>query len=341
MYKKLTALVIILSLVLSFVPVFAETNLEYIEKQKLIEITNSINDTLENKLVQVETFENITNQNSNETTDYKVSNNVIKILSIGNSFSQDAMEYLYNIASSAGCEIIVGNLYYAGASLEKHVENVTKNEAAYHYYKWYSPVPETLLWQTMEYGVLDEDWDIITFQQSSGLSGVYDSYQPYLNTLINYVRNLCSNKNAQFALHMTWAYSNDCTHESFVYYNYDQQKMYESIIDTYKKVMEENDIQILIPSGTTIQNGRTNKGLKSIGRELTSDGYHLNEGMGRFLAGLTYYESLIVNNDKFNNNLKSYQFFPNDNHYTHEELQFAKNCVKKAIIKPFEITTIK
>ena len=48
---------------------------------------------------------------------------IVKILSIGNSFSQDAVEqYLHEIAAADGRQVIIGNMYIGGCSLAKHLE---------------------------------------------------------------------------------------------------------------------------------------------------------------------------------------------------------------------------
>ena len=60
----------------------------------------------------------------------------IKILAIGNSFSQDAVEqYLYELANAEGIPVIIGNMYIAGCSLERHVKNARSNDSAYAYRK--------------------------------------------------------------------------------------------------------------------------------------------------------------------------------------------------------------
>ena len=44
----------------------------------------------------------------------------IKILAIGNSFSEDAIEqYLHELADADGIETVIGNLYIPGCSLEQ------------------------------------------------------------------------------------------------------------------------------------------------------------------------------------------------------------------------------
>ena len=59
----------------------------------------------------------------------------LKILAIGNSFSIDAMQYLYQIAEDAGVEeIVLGNLFVGGCSLSQHMDHANNDLAAYDYY---------------------------------------------------------------------------------------------------------------------------------------------------------------------------------------------------------------
>ena len=57
----------------------------------------------------------------------------MKILAIGNSFSQDATKYLQSVAKSAGEDLFVRNIYIGGCSLERHALNIKTGEAAYGY----------------------------------------------------------------------------------------------------------------------------------------------------------------------------------------------------------------
>ena len=47
-------------------------------------------------------------------------------------------------------------------------------------------------------------WGVVTLQRSSGMSGEYDSYQPYLNELAAAVRTACPG--ARLFIYQTWAY---------------------------------------------------------------------------------------------------------------------------------------
>ena len=92
----------------------------------------------------------------------------IKILAIGNSFSNDAVSLVYDIAKSAEIDVVVANLNFNGCSLETHWKNASSNNAYYSYQKWTSSGMTSESKKTMDSAVLDEDWDYITLQQYSG-----------------------------------------------------------------------------------------------------------------------------------------------------------------------------
>ena len=62
--------------------------------------------------------------------------NTVKILAIGNSFSEDAIEQnLHELADAEGIQTIVANLYIPGCSLERHMQCVKGDLKAYRYRK--------------------------------------------------------------------------------------------------------------------------------------------------------------------------------------------------------------
>lgn len=261
----------------------------------------------------------------------------IKILTIGNSFSQDTVFYLYDIAKSAGVNIIVGNVYNSGCSFERHWNYALNNEKAYTYYKWDSSYMTTTKGMVLRDIIHDESWDYITLQQSSGESGLYSTYQPYLNNLITYIKGMAVNPNVKLAFNATWAYSSTSNNENFVNYNYNQINMYNAINSSFKKAIEETGISIIIPSGTAIQNARANRYLNSIGNELTIDGYHLETGLGRYIAGLSLFNT-IIKEENLNVDLQDVKYIPNSRNYPESYISLAKKAVKNAILNPFEIT---
>jgi len=272
----------------------------------------------------------------------EIKDETIKILSIGNSFSQDSAQWLYDIAASAGVDVVVGNLYISGCSLQTHWKNAQNNLPYYNYDKWTSSTVVSKKSQTMEQVILDEDWDYVSLQQVSGDSGLYYTFQPYLNNLADYVKLKATNQNVKLALNMTWSYATNSTHYSFENYNKDQLFMYYKIMDTYKKASFDSKIDIIIPCGTAIQNGRTNDHLNLIGNELTNDGYHLNLGTGRYIAGLTFFQTLIVNNSNINKDLfTDVTFVPNWLNSNAYYAYLSKIAVKNAVDNPYKITIIK
>jgi len=65
-----------------------------------------------------------------------VNNDTLRVLAIGNSFSQDAIEQnLHELADAAGKHIIIGNLYIGGAPLSLHWKNIQGDKNAYSYRK--------------------------------------------------------------------------------------------------------------------------------------------------------------------------------------------------------------
>lgn len=60
----------------------------------------------------------------------------VRILAIGNSFSQDAVEqYLFELAEAGDIPVIIGNMYIGGCSLERHVNNIREDKGVYAYRK--------------------------------------------------------------------------------------------------------------------------------------------------------------------------------------------------------------
>ena len=183
----------------------------------------------------------------------------LKILAIGNSFSQDAVEqYLWNLFDAAGIDAVIGNMYIGGCPLERHWNNAAGDTAAYTYRKIVDGVRTETKEMTLGRALGDEEWDIVTLQQASGKSGRYVTYQPYLRDQIAYVTRLAANPGLKIYFHQTWAYAENAKHQEFKLYGNSQRKMYESILLSTRCAMDDSpQLCGIIPSGTAIQNART------------------------------------------------------------------------------------
>ena len=103
---------------------------------------------------------------------YASDDGVIRILAIGNSFSQDAIEnYLHQLAEASGKQTIIANMYIGGCTLERHYNNAQNNTAAYSYRKiGVDGMKVSKEGVTLETALKDEKWDYVTnyfdFQES-------------------------------------------------------------------------------------------------------------------------------------------------------------------------------
>ena len=217
----------------------------------------------------------------------------VRILAIGNSFSQDAVEqYLHELAEAEGISTIIGNMFIGGCSLERHVKNARENAPAYAYRKIGTDGKKGEKGKmSLEAVLADEDWDYVSLQQASPFSGMYETYEASLPELIEYVKARLPKK-TKLMLHQTWAYASTSKHSGFKNYNCNQLTMYQAIADAVKKAAKANKIKIVIPSGTAIQNARTS----FIGDHLNRDGYHLDVKIGRYTAACTWFERIFKRN---------------------------------------------
>lgn len=214
----------------------------------------------------------------------------VRILAIGNSFSQDAVEQnLHELARADGIPVIIGNAYIGGCSLERHLDNSRTDAPAYAYRKISAEGRKTETRDARLSEILsDEQWDYVSFQQASPLSGRFDTYEEFLPGLFRYVKARVPS-DARFMMHQTWAYAQDSHHSGFANYERDQMKMYSAIVDAYDRAARLVGIKIIIPSGTAIQNARTS----FIGDRMDRDGYHLDLLWGRYTAACTWYEKIF------------------------------------------------
>lgn len=253
----------------------------------------------------------------------------LRVLAIGNSFSEDAVEQdLYSLSTMGGQEIIIGNLYYPACTIERHWNNLKKEKGEYSYRKInINGKSDTIPNCTMQRALVDEPWDIITFQQGSAMSGVYSSYR-FVPLLLKRVREIVGVR-PKFLWHQTWAYSPNTNHAGFKKYSGDQMRMFASILYCTKKVLSNNpELSGLIPSGTAIQDART-----ALGPDLTRDGYHLDLITGRYIASCTWYETL------FSKPVSLQTFLPLG--MTIREGEICRKAAEEAVKHPFEIVDLK
>lgn len=254
----------------------------------------------------------------------------IKILAIGNSFSEDAIEqYLHELADADGIETIIGNLFIGGCSLERHMQCVNGNLPDYRYRKiGVDGVTKETPKCDIARAIADEEWDYVSVQQASHFSGDYTTYQPYLSQLVAYVK-AHTKKDVKIVFHQTWAYAQNSDHGGFKRYGNSQKQMYDAINGALKQVIKDIHPDVIVPSGTAIQNARTS----SIGDNMNRDGYHLNLLYGRYTAACTWFQAI------FKRSVVGNSYVPEG--VTAEQKTIAQKAASAAVKHKFKVTQIK
>lgn len=218
--------------------------------------------------------------NNNEGKDLKV--RVMKVLSIGNSFSQDSQRYLHQIAKNEGVALKCVNLYIGGCSLQTHYMNMTENKAAYSF----ELNGESLgLPVSIADALRSDNWDVVTLQQVSHLSPDYSTYIPYITILADFVR--LYRPNARIMIHQTWSYEQDSKRLNEELGYRDQHEMFSDIEKAYKKASEAVSAAGIIPCGKVMMQA-IDDGIGQIHR----DTFHADLGVGRYMLGLTCFKAL-------------------------------------------------
>ncbi len=259
----------------------------------------------------------------------------LKVLAIGNSFSEDATKHLWDICDAAGIEdVVIANLYIGGCSLDTHWENMKGDKAAYQYqFNDYGVISKST--RSIRYALEHQDWDIITIQQVSQDSGRPETFKN-LQNIIDYINTHKKNPDAKIYWHMTWAYQNGSTHSGFANYGKDQMTMYNAIVSATQGILDDyEEIEGVIPSGTAVQNLRTS----FIGDTVTRDGYHMSWATGRYITALTWFHTFtgypVEYVDWYPDFIESgidYRFDP-------KNLDAVREAVTNAVKDPFKVTT--
>ena len=260
----------------------------------------------------------------------------LEILVIGNSYTTDALWHAWDCARDLGVEkVALANLYIGHCTMQKHATNAANDSPAYLYYFNDSGTWKMTGSYKISTALTDRSWDYVVLQENHSVSGVESSYNENLTYLIDYVKTKLTaqsnpNRNAstKLAWHMTWAYQQDCKEPGFsLYYSNDQMTMYNMILSTTRnKICTNNAFDVIIPSGTAVQNARTSL----LGDTLTRDGYHMSTYVGRYLTSLMFLKSIA------RLTLDHITYAPEN--VTPEEKLILVEAVKNAYDTPFAVT---
>ena len=174
----------------------------------------------------------------------------VKLLTIGNSFADNAVKYLAKIAQKQGDTLVLGRANLGGCPMDRHWDNFTKNVKIYKYKKKKYSLKEMFKMKK---------WDVVTIQQLSWKSYERNTYEPYAGNLIANIKKYAPQ--AEIVVHQTWAYRID--HPFFVKKGatLNQEKMFKDLTENYIWLAGKYNLRIF-PSGTAMQTCREKQPVK-------------------------------------------------------------------------------
>ena len=213
------------------------------------------------------------------------------ILSIGNSFSQDAQTHLHDLARRSGQNLVTANLFIGGCPIEKHFRNYIANNRDY---DLQFNGDMTGFRVSIREALLSRSWDVITLQQASPYSGHPETYVPYIEFLAKEIHALCPK--AKFVFHETWAYEVGCERLEKAAHFSSADEMYLAVRDAYTKAVELTNADGMIPAGD-IMYRLSKSGIGPVHR----DTFHASLDVGRYALAMTWLRYLtgvdVTDND--------------------------------------------
>ena len=226
---------------------------------------------------------------------------VINILLIGNSYSTTIPQELYNIATNAGYEVNVANIYYPGCIASQHWDWL-QNDVANYQYRHQSEMGNYIRrgdMSTMKYALEDMDWDVIVYQDwfppqyksnpdanSGTLEELYANHQEPAYNIMQYLKTNYPDAQHYYYQHWAWQIGHSTIPDVET-----RDAMWERVNTASTKFAEDNDF-ILIPCGAAFEIARLDE---NIGDGLyDTDKFHDGgPGGGQFLNGCVFFETIF------------------------------------------------
>ena len=222
----------------------------------------------------------------------------LKVLHIGNSFTENSTAYLSNMVQRAGINTSDMCLYKCnrgGGSFSTFIDCWNDNDV-----KGYSvskilggitlPIASSATpndGSNIRKVFTDCKWDVIIIQQVSNYSHKYEFWNQnhaggHLPELIDLIRTY--QPQAAIGINMVHAAYN---------YNSNTNNLYQLIADSYHQFCIDYGVDFIIPYGTAVQNIRQSS-INTTEYGFSNDKLHLAPGIGQYVACAAYFETLIA-----------------------------------------------
>ena len=174
---------------------------------------------------------------------------MMKILTIGNSFTWSLQPFFEKVVQSAGDEVMLAFANHGGCELHRHWEYISNEERDWVYHMYDG--------KKMRDHLTAEKWDVVTIQQASHASWRPETYYPYADNIIEYVRKHAPS--AEIVVQQTWAYrADDDRIRPGGEWGIDQTEMYNRLTANYRDLAKKYQLRI-IPTGYAVQLSRQNE----------------------------------------------------------------------------------
>ena len=189
-------------------------------------------------------------------SDVQAEQKTVRLLTIGNSFAENALTYLPQIVESAGHKLIVGRANLGGCTLERHWKHAEQFEAD-------PTAREGSPYGGGKHSLKDlltrDEWDFVTIQQVSFKSHDLQTYQPFADNLFGYIRKHAPD--ATILVHQIWAYRIDDPRfkpASKGREPHTHAVMYQQVREAYHTLAGKLNLKLL-PSGDAMYRADTDK----------------------------------------------------------------------------------
>lgn len=169
----------------------------------------------------------------------------VRLLTVGNSFSQNATRFLGNLTKSSGHVLIHHQAVIGGATMAQHWEKAQAYEQ--------NPEDPRGFYaskRSLQQELRAEPWDFVTIQQASLRSHDVATYRPYAALLQAYIKKHAPR--AELLMHQTWAYRRDDPRFAVSAPKpgepATQEEMYQGLTRAYTTIAAELGVR-LIPVG--------------------------------------------------------------------------------------------
>lgn len=243
----------------------------------------------------------------------------LRVLAIGNSFTEDATRYLSALVDSSSIDRERIGVYIVtspGARFSHWVETISSDASVEAVCKA-GTVPMRSCGTMAE--VIGQNWDVIVIQQASDVSYKWETFS-VLGEYIPMILSLCSNKNVCLAYQMPWSHTPD-----------EMPYVMEWNIKCTRRLTETYGVDVIIPVGTAIQIARETRLNDSM--YLTMDKWHLNRGIGRYIASCCWYESIVAR--CFGTTILNNTACPKGE-YSEADIMLGRECAQQAVLHPFK-----